>query len=218
MTKETTLNQSLIGIQIEIVHLSRLVNQAIIDALRALIERDEPLARRVGADDVLLNQARLGIEETIATLLVSSGSRIADPRMIAGAVNVVTNLERIGDHAAGVARLALRMNRAPYPAAIRHIPPMAETARELVEGAVSAFLAQDSRRAEEVVRRDREIDDLYEQVIHDLADLMVCDPAQGDPAMLLMWTAHNLERIGERAANICERTIYVVTGELKEFG
>jgi phosphate transport system protein len=212
------LNQSLTGIQVEIVHLSRMVNQAILDAVRALVERDEPLARRVGADDVFLNRARLGIEESIAALLVAHQSAIADPRMIIGAVNVVTNLERIGDHAAGIARLALRMNRSAYPEAIRHVPLMAETARELVEGAVQAFLAQDSRLAEEIVRRDREIDDLYEQIIQDLAPVLVNDPTNGDQAMLLMWAAHDLERIGERAANICERTIYVVTGELKEFG
>jgi phosphate transport system protein len=186
--------------------------------VRVLIERDETLARRVGADDVFLNDARLDIEESIAALLVSQPSTMSDRRLIVGAVNVVTNLERIGDHAAGIARLALRMNKAPYPAAIRHIPLMAETARELVEGAVQAFLAQDSRLAEEIVRRDREIDDLYEQIIQDLAPVLVNDPTNGDQAMLLMWAAHNLERIGERAANICERTIYVVTGELKEFG
>jgi phosphate transport system protein len=210
------LNQSLTVIQDEMVNLSRLVNQAILDGVRALVERDETLARRVGADDIFLNEARLHIEESCCALLAAPQS--ADPRRLVGAVNVVTNLERIGDHAAGIARLALRMKRAPYPTAIRYLPPMAETTRELVEGAVQAFVTEDVRLAEEVVRRDREIDELYEQVIQDLADLMISVPTSVEQAMLLMWAAHNLERIGERAANICERTIYVVTGELKEFG
>jgi phosphate transport system protein len=218
MSTRTMLNQSITGIQDEIVYLSRLVNQAILDGVRALVERDETLARRVGADDIFLNEARLNIEESACAFLASPQAASSDPSRLVGAVNVVTNLERIGDHAAGIARLTLPMNRAPYPAAIRYIPQMAETARELVEGAVQAFVTQDGRLAEEVVRRDREVDELYEQVVQDLADLMVRDPASVEQAMLLMWAAHNLERIGERATNICERTIYIVTGELKEFG
>jgi len=210
-------SHSISTIQDEIVRLSRLVDQAILDGVQALVERDETLARRVGADDIFLNEARLSIEESICTLLGSQQPAVSDPRLMVGAVNVVTNLERMGDHAAGIARLALRMSRAPYPEAIRFIPLMAETVRELVVGAVQAFVTHDGRLAEDVVRRDREVDELYEQVVQNLADSMAHDPTTIEQAMLLMWVAHNLERIRERAANICERTIYVVTGELKEF-
>jgi phosphate transport system protein len=211
------VNQSLTGILDDIVQLSRMVNQAILDGARALIEHDETLARRVGADDVILNRARLTIEESCYTLLAMEPAS-ADPRMIVGSVNVVTNLERMGDHAAGIARLTLRLNKGPYPTGFQYIQAMAETARELVDGAVQAFVTQDHRLAEEIVRRDREIDELYEYVLRSLGDLMIGEPTAVEQAMLLMWAAHNLERISERAANICERTIYVVTGELKEFG
>jgi phosphate transport system protein len=205
-------------IQDEVVQLSASVTEAILSSVKALVERDELRARQVSADDAYLNQLRFIIEEHCYALLLHSPLPLEQLRAVVGMINVATNLERIGDYAAGIAHLVTQLTKKPGELVIPvALPPMAEVAREMVEGAVEAYLTDNDLLAESIVRRDREIDELQEQVYRELAITLGREPAGTDPSTLLLWVSQHLERIGDRAMNICERAIYVTTGELKEF-
>ena len=201
----------------DLLRLSSMADRAIADSVKALAERNADLARQVSNNDAALNEARYAIEERCYTLIATQQPNATDLRVIVGAVSVATNLERIGDHAAGVARLTLRMADQPLLKPLVEIPQMAEMGREMVKGAVDAFLRHDAVLAEQIVRRDRDIDRLHDQVYKELLGFMTRDPNTVERATYLLWVSHNLERIGDRSMNICERAIYVATGELKEF-
>jgi phosphate transport system protein len=212
-------------VQREIARMSSMVDQAILDSTNALVANDHDLARRVSADDALLNQVRLSVEQHCYATLAAGPLLEEETRAVVGAVNIATNLERIGDHAAGNAHLVLSLNKqalaqSPIPSPIP-IPPaiseMSEVAREMVEGAVIAFLTSNDLLAERTVRRGAEAGELYEQIYRALGGFLAEGLSQEQQALTLLWIAHNLERMADRAANICERTIFVATGELKEF-
>src|SRR5258706_10653437 len=217
MPTRVVLDKSLEGIRDALLRLSSMATRSISDCMKALIDRNADLARQVSANDAALNEVRYTIEENCYTLIATQQPNATDLRMIVGAVSVATNLERIGDHAAGVARLTLRMADQPLLKPLVDIPQMAEMGREMVKGAVDAFLRHDAVLAEQIVRRDRDIDRLHDQVYKELLGFMTRDPNTVERATYLLWVSHNLERIGDRSMNICERAIYVATGELKEF-
>jgi len=213
------LDASVIEVQSEIGQLASLAKRAIQESIRALVERNAELARKVSADDVYLNRLRLNIEERTYQLLGSHKFSEADLRVLVGAVNVATNLERIGDHAAGIAHLALMISKDDWRQLPADIAPtileMADTVTEMLDSAVEAFLTRSELLAERIVRRDREIEAFQEQIYMMLVE--TGGTISSVPQTQLLWISRNLERIGDRAANICERTIYVTTGELKEF-
>ncbi len=198
----------------ELIQLGEMVNDALIQSVKALINHDEALARAVSFGDDALNRQRYLIEERCYAALEHIQPS-DDPRVAVGMVNVATNLERIGDYAARIAHLTLELLRSKTAYTVPPmIPMMAEVARELVEGAVEAYLADNDLLAERVVRRDRELVELYEQTCRVLAQ----SGTEALPEMLpMMWIAIHLERVGERAISICERAIYIITGEMKEF-
>lgn len=193
-----------------------MVTQAIANATRALVEQNSDLAHIVSANDAALNRLRFAIEEYCYNLLATQHPNARDLRIIVGAVSVATNLERMGDHAAGMARLTLRMIDRPLLRPLVDIPQMAESAQEMVRGAVGAFIARDVAAAEQVIARDADIDRLHARVYRELIGHMTRDPNTIERATFLLWVSHNLERIGDRATNICERAIYVATGQLRE--
>jgi phosphate transport system protein len=132
-------------------------------------------------------------------------------------VSVATNLERIGDHAAGIARLTLRLCERPLVKPLVDIPEMARIGREMVKDAVDAFVEHNEQLAQAVVQRDHDVDMLQDHVYDELISIMMRTPSTVELATYLLWVSHNLERIGDRALNICERAVYVATGILKEF-
>ena len=217
MPTRVIFERSLTEIRDDLLRLSSMVDRSIVDSLRALIERNADLARYVSANDAALNEVRWNIEEHCYTLIATQQPNATDLRDVVGAVSVATNLERIGDHAAGIARLTLRMIDQPLLKPLVDIPQMAEIGREMVKGAVGAFIEHDAPLAERIVARDRDIDILHDRVYRELITFMTRDASTIERATFLLWVSHNLERIGDRAMNICERAIYAATGELKEF-
>ncbi len=216
MPMRPVLERSLIELSDNVLRLASMVDQALALAMRALVERNAALAAQVSANDQQLNRLRYDIEEQCYRLLAMQHPSATDLRQLVGTVSVATNLERIGDHAAGVARLALRMVDAPPPRPLVDIPQMAVIGREMVRGAVQAFVTRDVRLAESIIQRDVEIGQLQERAFRELIDLMTETPHVIERATFLLWISHNLERVGDRATNICERAIYVATGEIKE--
>lgn len=201
----------------DLLRLSSMVDQAIADSITALSDRNADRARQVNANDTALNELRYAIEEDCYRLIATQQPNATDLRILVGSVSVATNLERIGDHAAGIARLTLRMVDQPLLKPLVDIPQMAEIGRDMVKKSVEAFVKHDATLALQVVQRDKEIDRLHNQVYRDLLDFMTRDVSTIERATHLLWVSHNLERIGDRSTNICERAIYLVTGELKEF-
>jgi len=199
------------------LRLASMADQAIANAVRALVERDGTLAATVSQNDAQLNTLRFAVEELSYQLIATQQPNSTDLRLLVGAVSVVTNLERIGDHAAGVARLALRFIERPLPKPLVDIPEMALITREMVREAVNAFFARNVALAERVIARDKDVDALQSRVYRDLVAIMTANTNLIEVCTYLLWVSHNLERIGDRATNICERAIYVTTGELKEY-
>jgi phosphate transport system protein len=209
--------RSLESIRDDLLRLSSMADRAIVDSVKALTDRNADLARQISSNDASLNEVRYTVEERCYTLIATQQPNATDLRLLVGAVSVATNLERIGDHAAGIARLTLRMADQPLLKPLVDIPQMAEIGREMVKGAVDAFSQADAELAEQIVARDVEVDKLQQQVYRELLAIMTKDATTVERATYLLWVSHNLERIGDRAKNICERAIYVAIGELKEF-
>jgi phosphate transport system protein len=216
MPNRPVFDRYLVAVIDDLLRLSSMAEQAIATSMMALVERNAALATQVSSNDVMLNEIRYAIEETCYQLIATQAPNSTDLRTIVGAVSVATNLERIGDHAAGIARLTLRMIDQPPLKPLVDLPQMAEIAREMVRNSVLAFSNRNVTLSESVVKRDDAIDLLHQKVYTDLVAYMTKDVNNIERATLLLWVSHNLERIGDRACNICERAIYVATGELKE--
>lgn len=198
-----------------LTQLTALVADAIIRGTEALITHDVALAREVSADDAKLNGLRFAIEEHAYALLETGQLCDRDVRVAVSMVIVSQALEHIGDSAANVAHLAIRANGVKTGTTRlidEELTEMAGSAAEMVLAAVTAFVEGDARMAEAAVRRDRELNDSYEELSNSTG------PADtAERRLMLLWAAHNLQQIGTQAATICERAIFVATGELKEF-
>jgi phosphate transport system protein len=216
MPVRQVLEKYLVEVRDDLLRLSSMADQAIANSLKALVERDGDLAAQVSVNDATLNRLRFTIEENCYRLLATQQPNATDLRIVVGTVSIATDLERIGDHAAGVARLALRMIDSPPIKPLVDIPQMAEIDRLMIKNAVNAFLKRDQILAEHVIEQDRAVDQLHAHVYSDLVAIMTRDASTIERATFLLWVSHNLERIGDRATNICERAIYVATGQLTE--
>lgn len=207
--------ESLVG---DVLRLGSMVDVALQKAVTALVEDDISLAQQVVAEDEQMNRLRYYIEEHSVALIATQQPLARDLRTIIAVMYLATNLERMGDHAAGVARLVLRMHDVPYP---RELLPtfeqMSHIGREMLRDALNAFVNNDEVTARQIGMRDDELDDLYNDLVQRLIREIAQQPDYAQGLTYLLWVAHNLERIGDRVTNICERTIYMVSGELVEF-
>jgi phosphate transport system protein len=216
MPSRPVLDRSHEAIRDDLLRLTSMVDSAIVRSLRALVERDCDLARQVSIDDSSLNVIRYALEDRAYTMIATQQPTGQDLRAIVAAVSVATNLERMGDHAAGIARLTLRLCEQPLIKPLVDLPHMADIARYMMRGAVDAYLQRNVILAEQVVAQDVQINRLHSQIYRELLTYMTRDPSTIEQATFLLWISHSVERIGDRSKNICERAIYVATGELKE--
>ena len=217
----TTASRSVFDREFAEVHdnllrLGRLVDAAIDRSIVCLHERDTSLARQVIDDDAAINDLRFKIEEQCLVMIATQQPMAGDLRAIVAAMNVVNDLERMADHATGIAKTVLRMGGEPLLKPLVDIPRMAETVREMLRQSLDAFLARDAEAARGIAARDDEIDHLYKAVFDELLQFMIHDPTTVPRATYLLWTAHNLERMGDRVTNIAERVIFMTTGDMKE--
>jgi len=141
----------------------------------------------------------------------------SDLRRLAAIVHIVTDLERMGDYAAGIARICVQIGDEPLIKPLIDIPRMAEVTASMLRRALDALIERDVVAAEQIAQQDDEVDALYQQVYRELLMLMLANPRCIDQATHLLWVAHNLERVGDRVQNICERVVFVVTGKMHEF-
>jgi phosphate transport system protein len=217
MALRTIFDRSLTQLQDDVLRLASLADTAILNSVKALTDLNAEVAQQVDVGDQALNLLRYTIEDNTHRLIALQQPNATDLRVIVGAVSIATNLERIGDHAAGIARLTLRMIDQPPIKPLVDIPLMCDICREMVADAVQSYVQRDAVLAEAVIKRDDDVDALDDRVYRDLIAIMTNDPSTVERATSLLWVSHNLERIADRACNISERAVYVATGELKEY-
>src|SRR5689334_14037213 len=197
--------------------MASMVEKAIEHAVASLKARDARLAQKVIDDDFKINQQRFGIEEECLLLIATQQPIASDLRIIAAVLNIITDLERMGDHAEGIATISLMIADEPPLKPLIDIPRMDEIARSMLSRSVDAFMRRDAGSARQIAAEDDLIDDLYEQVYRELLTFMMADPGTINRATHLLWVAHNLERIADRVTNICERVVFLTTGKMEEF-
>lgn len=204
-------------LQDEVLVMGSMVNKALSQAIDALKRRDHRLAKYVIENDKEINRQRFVIEEQGLILIATQQPVVAhDLRLVAAVLHIAGELERMGDHAKGIARITQLLEDQPLVKPLFHLPLMAEKCQHMLGGVLEAFLQQDAEAARELAKEDDEIDHYYDQIYHELLDIMLADPQTINRATYLLWAAHNLERFGDRITNICERIIFVATGEMVE--
>jgi phosphate transport system protein len=195
--------------------LGQLVVEAIGQAMTALRTHDRSLAERVIRNDTAINAKRYEIEDEAVGIIATQEPVARDLRLLVAIQNVIVDLERVADHAEGIARIVLRLDQ-PLVVLPTALQRMAESATTMLEDSLAALFARDVEAARRVAGIDDEVDALMERVHHDLIASMLRHPSSVNRATYLIWIAHNLERIADRATNICERVVYLVTGETRE--
>jgi phosphate transport system protein len=197
--------------------MGQAVDTAIANAMQALTERNLALAEQVIADDAQINALRSKIEEACLALIATQQPIASDLRAVISAIHVASELERMGDHADGIAKTVVRMSDEPLLKTLKKIPRMAELSRKMLGECLQAFVARDAGRAYEIAAQDTEMDDLYRAVFDRLVEIMAHKPEMVTRGTYLMWCAHNLERIADRVTNVAERVVFITTGDLREF-
>ncbi|MCD6302685.1 MAG: phosphate signaling complex protein PhoU [Anaerolineae bacterium] len=215
MTRQA-LDTALQKLKQEVAELGELVLSNVIESVRYLKERDFDGSKRLMKLDVIVNRKRFAIENEIMVLIATQQPLAGDLRSLAAMLEIITELERIGDYAKGISKINLLIGEAPLIKPLVDIPLMADKAVAMLKLALKAFEDRDIELAREVPKRDQEVDELYKQVNRELMALIVADSSNTKQANHLLWAAHNLERAADRATNICERVIFCATGKMQE--
>jgi phosphate transport system protein len=203
-------------LQKEVEVLATTVEKSISRAVDALKRRDLASSSQVVRDDDYIDQKRFEIEDRCIDLIASQQPMARDLRVIIALLHIAVELERMGDYAEGIAKISLSMGEAPPVKPLIDIPRMAEKATDMLRNSMDSLFTRDVVKAHQVCQADDEVDELYDQVYRELVLLMIQDPPTIKRATYLLWVAHDLERIADRATNIAERVIFLVTGKLVE--
>jgi phosphate transport system protein len=199
-----------------VLRMGALVEAAIREASRALVAHDAALALDVIKGDAIINEAQRGVSRLIAVTIATQQPVARDLRYLLTLDHVTYELERMGDHAASVAKAVIKL--APEPPLQHHIhlPEMAERSAVLVHGVLRALIESDAIKAREIAVQDDEIDRLYHATFDEVVELMRQDPANVERGTRIIIASHYLERIGDRATNIAEDVVYLVTGDVED--
>ncbi|HEY97802.1 MAG TPA: phosphate signaling complex protein PhoU [Dehalococcoidia bacterium] len=216
MEIRTAFHKRLREIQNDVLTMGSMVEKAISRSIEALRERDLNKAQSVITDDQKINKKRFTIEEKCVELIATQQPMAGDLRAIICVLNIITEIERIGDHAEGIAKIVIMIGDEPPLKPLVDIPRMAEKVNDMLHRSLDALINRDKDTAKQIVTEDNEVDDLYDQVFRELLTFMAEDPKTITRATRLIWVAHNLERSADRVTNICERVVYMVTGKMEE--
>jgi len=211
-----TYDREYAAIEDDLLRIRDLVDRAIDKSIQSLRNRDSALAHEIIDEDIEINRMRFNVEEACLRLIATQQPAATDLRAVVAAMNIVVDIERMGDHAAGIAKTVLRMGDMPLLKPLVDIPRMAELARTMLREALVAFVNRNAEKAREIASKDDAMDALYKAVFDELVKIMAEKPDSVERATYLLWCAHNLERIADRVTNIAERVIFVTTGEVKE--
>ncbi len=200
----------------EVLLLGSMVEHAIIGSVEALKKRDIKASEKIITDDKEINKKRFAIENQLMILIATQQPMAHDLRLLASTMEIISELERMGDYAKGIANINIRMGEEALLKPLIDIPRMAQLGTDMLHRALSAFINEDVQAANSIPVEDDEVDALYNQVYHELMMYVIQDPKTIERANWLLWVAHNLERVADRVTNICERTVFIATGEFSE--
>ena len=215
MTRES-YHRNLRELQDEVLVLGSMIEKALERSMQALKERDLNLAKLVLEEDRNVNKKRFEIEEKALDIISCQAPMASDLRILLAILFIVQDLERMGDHAAGNAKIVIMIGNEPPLKPLIDLPRMNEKVIDMLHRSLNAFIIHDAEAARKIVPEDDEIDQLYDQVFRELLTFMMEDPRTITRATRLMWVGHNLERTGDRVTNICERVVFMVTGKMEE--
>jgi phosphate transport system protein len=200
----------------ELLLLGSMVEQSTLEAVEALKKRDIAAARRVQDMDSKINAKRFAVEEQVMILIATQQPMAHDLRLLASILEVAGELERMGDYAKGIATINIRMGDQPLLKPLVDVPRMAQIGTDMLHRALTAFVNEDAETARLIPQEDDQVDELYTQIYRELMTFVMEDPKNIERSNWLLWVAHNLERLADRVTNICERAVFIVTGEIKE--
>jgi phosphate transport system protein len=210
----TEYERELQEIQDELLEIGALVESSVNNALDALKNRDAEASQRVIDSDDEIDRRQLELEERCIDVVATQQPMAGDLRTLVSVIQVASELERMGDYAEGIAKISLLMGDESLVKPLIDIPRMGDLATRMLRKSLTALVDRDNEAARQIGVDDDEVDALYEQVFGDLLANMIEDPQIIRRATYLIWVAHDLERIADRATNIAERVIYVTTGRL----
>ncbi|MDA1035482.1 MAG: phosphate signaling complex protein PhoU [Chloroflexi bacterium] len=203
-------------LQSDLLMLGSMVEKAVVRAVDALRNRDIAASEQVVKDDDAIDSLRFEIEESCIHLIAQQQPLASDLRQIIAILHIAVELERMGDYAEGIGKIGIMMGDEPPLKPLVDIPRMAVLATAMLRGSLDSLVARDVEMATEVCASDDQVDQLYDQVYRELLTYMIQDPSTIQRATYLLWTAHVLERLADRATNVAERVIYSVTGKITE--
>jgi phosphate transport system protein len=209
-------HKDLARLQDDVLALGSMAEKAILDAMEALRDGDVSWSHKIVEADKQINKKRYEIEEKCIFIIGSQAPMASDLRALVSVLFITQELERIADHAEGIARINIMMGAEPLPRRLGYIPSMADRAVQMLRDALKAYLDHDPALAQRVCDSDDEVDRLYDSIQAETIQGMIDNPATVERNTYLIWTTHNIERIADRCTNICERVIYLVTGRLVE--
>jgi phosphate transport system protein len=201
-------------LETRVVSLGKAVENAIQASMKALMDKDMDTAEKIIRGDEMINKQRWEIEEDSVYLIAMQQPVASDLREIISILNIITDLERMGDHAEGIAKIVLLLGKEDPVKPFTDIPVMAEKAIVMLQKSMDAFVRRDAAAAKAICVLDDEVDALNDKVYNELIKYMIEQPQTVTRATYQIWAAHNLERIGDRVTNICERIVYLATGSM----
>lgn len=210
------LDRQLGQLQQEVISLAEIVDKATMRSVEALKQRDLTESQQLVQEDDYIDQKRYEIEDRCVDLIATQQPIAGDLRAIIALLHITVELERIGDYAEGIAKISLLMGDEPTLKPLIDIPRMAEKATTMLRNSMDSLVSRDTIKANQVLKDDDEVDLLYDQVYRELLVFMLQNPQTIQRATYLLWAAHDLERIADRATNIAERVIFLVTGKMVE--
>ncbi len=203
-------------LQDDVLALGSMAEKAILDSVEALRDGDAEWSRRLIRDDEKVNARRFEIEDRCIFVIASQQPMATDLRALASILYIITDIERMADHAEGIARINIMMGDEPLPRRISYVPAMADRAVAMLRDSLKAFIDHDVDAARQICNADDEVDRLQDSVYEECINAMIADPSTVQRNTYLIWAAHNLERIADRCTNICERVVYTATGHMDE--
>lgn len=216
MTTRKSFQEHKKELEQDLINMGEMVITAINSSIDALKNKNIEKARKVVNDDMRINKKRWDIEEGCVSLIATQQPVASDLRDLITILNIITELERMGDYAAGTANIVIMMGDQPLIKPLIDIPRMTEKATDMIQRSLQAYIDLDEEAARGICNEDDEVDLLYDQIYRELLSFMIEDPKKITGATYLIWVAHNLERIADRVTNVCERIVYLVTGRMEE--
>lgn len=200
----------------KVLRMGSMVENIINIAVTALKEQNAEMAKKVYIEDDEIDAMELEIEEQCMRLLALQQPIAKDLRTITTALKIITDIERMGDHAVNIAKIVIEIGKEPLIKPLVDIPKMADMAQEMVRLSLDAFVKEDKALARKVAEMDEEVDKIYEEILKDVLELITAKKDTIRQGTKLLFIGRYLERIADHTTNVCERTIYMITGKLEE--